>query len=153
MEKIINENDIKQANNAKRCEMILAIIKRTSKIPTRDKNTLEEGKGMNTITKQTRKESFKKIQLTRKCKLIYEQLGDGEYTARELAIKMYNTKDEEGKRLLATNARQETAPRLTELVDKDLVEVIKKKYDKESGCHVAVYRKCKYLPNIGDNHD
>ena len=55
--------------------MILAIIKRTSKIPTRDKNTLEEEKGMNTITKQTRKESFKKIQLTRKCKLIYEQLG------------------------------------------------------------------------------
>ena len=68
MEKIINKNDLKQANNAKRCEMILAIIKRTSKIPTRDKNTLEEEKGMNTIKKQTRKESFKKIQLTRKCK-------------------------------------------------------------------------------------
>lgn len=64
MEKIINKNDIKQANNAKRCEMILAIIKRTSKIPTRDKNTLEEEKGMNTITK--------KIKMLR-CHLALEQ--------------------------------------------------------------------------------
>ena len=96
---------------------------------------------MNKITKQTRKESFEKIQLKKKCKLIYEQLGSGEYTARELAIKLHNTKDEEGNRLLKTDARQETAPRLTELVDLDLVEVIKKKYDKESGCSVAVYKR------------
>lgn len=73
--------------------------------------------------------------------MIYEQLGNGGYTARELAIKMHNTKDEEGNRLLKTDTRQETAPRLTELVDLDLVEVIKKKYDKESGCSVAVYRR------------
>ena len=51
---------------------------------------------MNNITKETRKESFEKIQLKKKNKLIYEQLGSGEYTARELAIKMYNTTDEEG---------------------------------------------------------
>lgn len=96
---------------------------------------------MNKITKQTRKESFEKIQLKKKSKLIYEQLGSGEYTARELAIKMHNTKDEEGNRLLKTDVRQETAPRLTELVDLDLVEVIKKKYDQESGCSVAVYKR------------
>lgn len=96
---------------------------------------------MNTITKQTRKESFEKIQLKKKCKMIYEQLGSGEYTARELATKMYNTKDEEGNRLLKTTARQEVAPRLTELVELDLVEVIKKKYDEESGCSVAVYKR------------
>lgn len=96
---------------------------------------------MNTITKQTRKESFEKIQLKKKCKMIYEQLGSGEYTARELATKMYNTKDKDGNRLLKTTARQEVAPRLTELVDLDLVEVIKKKYDKESGCSVAVYKR------------
>ena len=35
MKKIINENDIKQANNAKRCRMILEIIKRTSNIRTK----------------------------------------------------------------------------------------------------------------------
>lgn len=96
---------------------------------------------MNEITKQTRKESFKKIQLKNKSKLIYEQLGNGEYTARELAKKMYSTKDKEGHRLLKTEARQETAPRLTELVDLGLVEVIKKKYNPESRCRVAVYKK------------
>lgn len=96
---------------------------------------------MNEITKQTRKESFKKLNPKSKCKLIYEQLGNGEYTARELAIKMYNTKDEEGNRLLKTDARQETAPRLTDLEKLDLVEVIKKKYDSESGCNVAIYRR------------
>lgn len=96
---------------------------------------------MNTITKQTRKESFKKVQLKNKSKLIYEQLGNEEYTARELATKMYNTKDEEGKRLLRTAERQETAPRLTELVELDLVEVVKKKYDTTSNCSVAVYKR------------
>lgn len=68
MEKIINKNDIKQANNAKRCEMILAIIKRTSKIPTRDKNTLEEEKGMNTM--YARQRDFKE----RKSGLSKEQI-------------------------------------------------------------------------------
>ena len=90
---------------------------------------------MSDITKQTRKESFNKIQLKNK------QLGSGEYTARELAIKMYNTKDKEGKRLLRTAERQETAPRLTELIKLDLVEVVKKRYDKISGCNVAVYKR------------
>lgn len=82
---------------------------------------------MDKITKETRKESFEKMQLKKKCKLIYEQLGSGEYTARELAIKMYNTTDEEGNRLLRTAERQETAPRLTELLKLDLVEVVSKK--------------------------
>lgn len=76
---------------------------------------------MNNITKETRKESFEKIQLKKKCKLIYEQLGSGEYTARELAIKMYNTKDQDGNRLIRTSERQETAPRLTELANLGLV--------------------------------
>lgn len=98
---------------------------------------------MNNITKETRKESFEKIQLKKKCKLIYEQLGSGEYTARELAIKMHNEIDEDGNRLIRTAERQETAPRLTELVDLGLVEVIKKKYDEISGCNVAVYRRSK----------
>lgn len=141
MRKMINEKDIRKANDIEKCQIVLAIIKRTSSIYTRYKNTLKGCKNMNEITKQTRKESFKKIQLKKKCKLIYEQLGSGEYTARELATKMYNTKDEYGKRLLKTNARQEIAPRLTELVKLDLVEVIKKKYDTESRCSVAVYKR------------
>jgi hypothetical protein len=40
------------------------------------------------ITKETRKESYKKLELKRKSKLIYDNL-DGEYTARELANKLY----------------------------------------------------------------
>lgn len=82
------------------------------------------------------------LNLKAKTKLIYEQLGSGEYTARELATKMYNTKDEEGNRLIRTAERQEVAPRLTELVKKGLVKVVKKRYDEISGCKVAVYRKC-----------
>lgn len=96
---------------------------------------------MNEITKHTRKGSFEKIQLKKTCRIIYEQLGDGEYTARELAIKMYNTKDEDGNRLIRTEARQETAPRLTELVKLDLVEPINEKYDEISGRNVAVYKR------------
>lgn len=96
---------------------------------------------MNNITKETRKESFEKIQLKKKCKLIYEQLGSGEYTARELAIKIYNTTDEDGNRLIRTAERQETAPRLTELVDLGLVKAIDKKYDELSGCKVAIYKR------------
>lgn len=41
MKKVINENDIKKANNAEKCKLILAIIKRTSSIYTRYKNTLK----------------------------------------------------------------------------------------------------------------
>lgn len=44
---------------------------------------------MNNITKQTREESFKKLELKKKSKLIYENLEDGEYTARELAKKLF----------------------------------------------------------------
>ena len=44
MKEVINEEDIKEANNVERCKMILAIIKRTSSIHTRYKNTLKEEK-------------------------------------------------------------------------------------------------------------
>lgn len=42
MRKVINEEDIRKANNIERCKLILAIIKRTSSIHTRYKNTLKE---------------------------------------------------------------------------------------------------------------
>ncbi len=96
---------------------------------------------MKNITRETRRESYKNPNLKRKTRLIYEQLGDKEYTARELATKMYNTKDEEGNRLIRTAERQEVAPRLTELANKGLIEAVNKKYDEISGCKVAVYRK------------
>lgn len=141
MKKVINENDIRIANNIERCRLLIAIIERTSNIHTRYNNTLNECENMDKITKETRKESFEKIQLKKKCKLVYEQLGSGEYTARELATKMYNTKNENGERLTRTAERQETAPRLTELLKLGLVEVVNKKYDEISGCTVAVYKR------------
>lgn len=96
---------------------------------------------MNNITKMTRKEAFKKIKCSAKQKLVYEQLEGKEYTASELSTKMYNTFDNNGNRLLETPARQEIAPRLTELEKLELVEVIGKKTDEKSGCKVAIYRR------------
>lgn len=42
MKKVINENDIKKASNMERCQIILAIVKRTSYIHAGYKNTLAE---------------------------------------------------------------------------------------------------------------
>lgn len=44
MKKVINEEDIRKANNVERCRLLIAIIKRTSNIYTRHKNTLKEKK-------------------------------------------------------------------------------------------------------------
>lgn len=40
MRRVINEKDIREASNLERCQMILAIIKRTSNLYTRYKNSL-----------------------------------------------------------------------------------------------------------------
>lgn len=96
---------------------------------------------MNNITTQTKKDSYKKLDSSRKRKLVYECLEDKEYTARELAKKMYRIIDKNGERLLETEARQEVAPRLTELEKLGLVEVVDKRQDERSGRKVAVYRK------------
>lgn len=48
---------------------------------------------MNNITKETRKESFKKLNIKKKTQIIYENLEDGEYTARELAIKLHKKRN------------------------------------------------------------
>ena len=44
MKKVINEEDIRKASNIERCQIILAIIKRTSSIHTRYKDTSKEKK-------------------------------------------------------------------------------------------------------------
>lgn len=96
---------------------------------------------INNITTQTKKDSYKKLDSSRKRKLVYECLEDKQYTARELAEKMYNTIDKNGERLLETEARQEVAPRLTELEKLGLVEVVDKRQDERSGRKVAVYKR------------
>lgn len=44
---------------------------------------------MNEILKETRKQSYKNSNLKTKTKLVLEELGKEELTARELAMKMY----------------------------------------------------------------
>jgi len=44
---------------------------------------------MNEILKETRKQSYKKTNLKTKTKLVLEELGNKELTARELATEMY----------------------------------------------------------------
>lgn len=40
MKKVVSEEDIKKSNNIERCQLLISIIKRTSNIYTRYKNTL-----------------------------------------------------------------------------------------------------------------
>lgn len=42
MKRVIKEEDIRKANDLERCKLLIAIIKRTSNIYTRYKNTLKE---------------------------------------------------------------------------------------------------------------
>lgn len=43
MKKVINEEDIRKSNDLERCRLLIAIIKRTSSIYTRYKNSLKGG--------------------------------------------------------------------------------------------------------------
>lgn len=60
---------------------------------------------MNSITKQTREESFKKLELKKKSKLIYENLEDGEYTARELAKKLFKKRFNKNSRKIRNSSK------------------------------------------------
>ena len=88
------------------------------------------------VTTDTRYESFEKVDRKRLYSLIISTLRnntkDG-LTAREIAVILYN------QGYIKSNERQATAPRLTELVDKGIVEVVRKKIDEISLKNVAVY--------------
>lgn len=91
---------------------------------------------MNNITKETRQLSFEDIK--EKTKIRYIQILDrlmiGEKTAKEIAVKMF----ESG--LIPSTERNYTAPRLTELTKMGLVEVTRKEKCKYTGKMVAVYK-------------
>lgn len=90
------------------------------------------------ITTQTRFESYEKLDV----KFLYGKIvnlllakdSTEGLTAREIAIELYN----DG--IIKDNSRQATQPRLTELVDKGIVQVVGKKYDKLTERKVASYR-------------
>lgn len=92
---------------------------------------------MTNTTKETRRDSIDTINETlgHRHMLILNQLRFiDDTTARELAISMY----EQG--LIATPDRNMVHPRLNELVEKDLVEVIGKRKDELMNRMVAVYK-------------
>lgn len=86
------------------------------------------------ITKQTRRESNELVKRDKKREMILEQLSYGPATAREIAEVLYREK-----RVL-TPARDETAPRLTEMMQKGIVEVCGKRKDSKTERKAAIYK-------------
>ena len=86
------------------------------------------------ITKQTRRESNQEVRRDKKNRMILEQLSYGPATARELAVMLHKHG------LTLTADRTETAPRLTEMMQRGVVEVCGKKKDSLTGRKAAVYQ-------------
>lgn len=87
------------------------------------------------ITKQTQRESHAKVNKQRIRSSILNELTYGNMTSREIAVVLYRHD------LVSEPTRQQVQPRLTELVQDGLVEVIDKRYDSRTDRHVALYHK------------
>ena len=84
-------------------------------------------------TKDTRIESYKNVDKQRRYKEILECLKGKQMTAKEIAVEMNY------RGYIPTTERNFTAPRLTELSQLGIVEVVGKKKCDYSGKMVAVY--------------
>ena len=84
-------------------------------------------------TLETRSEAHGKVDKARRYAQIIECLHDGEMTAKEIAVLMMK------KGYIPTSERNFTAPRLTELSKKGVVEPVGKKKCQWTGHKVAVY--------------
>lgn len=90
---------------------------------------------MNSIARETRKESYEKIDKKAREQQILEILSDGiERTAREIAFEMC----ERG--FTNTVERNNASPRLTDLLEKRQVIIVGKAMDYTTGKKVSVYR-------------
>lgn len=88
------------------------------------------------ITTETRQMSFNDIQL--KAKVRYEQILDRldqPKSAKDIAVELFELG------IIPSSERNYTAPRLTELENQGIVQVIGKKKCKYTGKMVAVYQK------------
>ena len=93
---------------------------------------------MSRITKETRKESYEKIDSATMRRRVLDVLSNGKpATAKEIAVILHE------RHLVPYPVRQAVAPRLTELTQNGRVEVCGKAYDQETERHVAVYRLVK----------
>lgn len=86
------------------------------------------------ITYETRSESYEKVDKNLRYSQILECLSDKEMTAKEIAVEMYK------KGYIPSDERNFTAPRLTELSIKGIVEPINKKKCTYTGKTVSVYK-------------
>ena len=86
------------------------------------------------ITRQTRRESNQQADRKTMHKLVLDQLSYGDMTAREIGAVLYRHG------LVLTPSRQQVQPRLTELVQDGLIEVVGKRLDSVTKRRVAVYR-------------
>ena len=90
---------------------------------------------MNSIARETRKESYEKIDKNAREQQILEILSDGiERTAREIAFEMC----ERG--FTNTVERNNASPRLTDLLEKRQVTIVGRAMDYTTGKKVSVYR-------------
>jgi predicted ArsR family transcriptional regulator len=83
---------------------------------------------VNSLTKETRQESYFKTETAERCRMILSTL-DKPMTARQIAYK------------LGFSELNTVRPRLTEMARKGTVEVVGKAYDKATERNVAVYRR------------
>ena len=91
---------------------------------------------MSKITKQTRSESYEKVDKQRRYNQIFEVLNElGSASAREISEMMHK------KGYTPTSERNFSAPRLTELVKFEKLEIVGKKVCEFTGKKVAVYKK------------
>lgn len=87
------------------------------------------------ITYETRTESYEKVDKQKRYSQILEILQGGkEMTAKEIAVEMCN------RGYIPNNERNFTAPRLTELSIKGIVEPIGKQKCEYTGKSVSVYK-------------
>ena len=86
------------------------------------------------VTEETRRESYDQLDNGTLYKNIIEILErTPDLTARQVSYAMYQ------KKIIPFPVRQAAAPRLTELVDKGILEVTGKVYDVTTRRHVATY--------------
>lgn len=129
--KVVCSNHITQTTNY--------IAPRSGNCPERGTVVLREGKVSDmSITTETRRESFDKVDKNRLYNLILTTIaknGDSieGLTAREIAVILHK----QGHTINAD--RQATQPRLTELAQANRVKVIGKKYDYVTQRNVASY--------------
>ena len=84
-------------------------------------------------TLETRRESHESIDKQKRYSEILECIGSNKMTAKEAAVEMFH------RGYTTSSERNFTAPRLTEMCQKGLVEVVGKKKCQYTGKTVAIY--------------